>query len=178
MRGFTLIEILVATFIFSLIFIAVFMVLAGGKASFFTGDAAIEIHQEIRKVLLTMDKELRQSRSAVISGVPADDKFYDARIFPLTFKIPEDLDSDGDVIDASGNIEWSGDITYSLNANNQIIRMTSTSTSVIANSISNLQFMRASGNPDIVQINISTQKTTNLGRTLNDTFTYLIKMRN
>lgn len=174
MKGFTLIEILVATFIFSLIFMAVFMVLAGGRDSFFTGDAAIEIHQEIRKVLLTMDKELRQSRSSEITGVPADNNFYPS----ITFKVPEDLDGDGDVIDASGNIEWSNDITYALNANSQIIRMTSTGTSVTANSISNLQFMRASGNPDIVQVNISTQKTTSLGRTLNDTFTYLIKMRN
>lgn len=174
MKGFTLVEIMVTTFLVLLIFTALFMVLAGGRASWYTGEAQVGLNEEIRKPLLTINRELRQSRTSQISGVPADDNFYTQ----ITFKLPEDTDGDGDVIDASGNIEWSGNINYALNADNQIIRSAPSGSSILANSIFNLQFMRPSGNPNTIQIYIGAQKTTVTGRTLQSNITSSVKLRN
>lgn len=173
MKGLSLVEVMVTVLIFSLIFAALFMILTGDQASWYTGDVQIELNQEIRKALLTINRELRQTRSSVISGVPADGNDYNS----ITFRVPEDIDGDGDVISATGSMEWSDDINYSLNANNQIVRLTTSGSSILANNISVLQFSRP--DPDIIEIGIKAQKTTVLGRTL-ETWTVVssLKMRN
>ena len=174
MRGFSLVEILITVLLFSLVFMASFAVLTAGKNSWYTGDVEVEINQEIRKGLLTMNRQLRQSRSSVITGVFPDGNYYNS----ITFKIPEDIDADGDVIDALGNMEWSDDITYSLNARNQIIRTLSGNTTILANYISNLQFRRPAGSPDVIQIYVTAQKETALKRTLTSDIMSSIRMRN
>lgn len=173
-KGFTLVEVLVTLIIFSIIFMAVIMCLSAGKSSFYTGDAKIAVQQEIRKALLIMNPELRQSRPSLITGVPADGNTYST----VTFCIPEDVDGDGDVINAIGNMEWSGNITYALNGNNQITRTDATGTTIIANNITNLDFQRFAGSPNIIQISISCQKTNVLGRVLSDTILSSVTMRN
>lgn len=150
------------------------MLLAAGQSSWYTGDVQIELNQEIRKALLTINKELRQSASSVISDVPPDDFYYTS----ITFRVPQDTDGDGDVISATGSMEWSDDINYSLNANNQIVRLTTSGSSILANNISNLQFRRLSGNPDIIEIYITAEKSTVPGRDLTAGITSSIKLRN
>lgn len=172
MKGFSLVEVMVTVLIFSLIFAAVFMLLTGGQASWYTGDVQIELTQEIRKALLTVDKELRQTASSVISDVPADGDYY----ISITFRIPKDIDDDGDVISAIGTMEWSDNINYSLNANNQIIRTYPLGISVLANNISVLRFRRPE--PDIIEIYITAQKTTILGRNLQTSIMSSLKLRN
>jgi type II secretory pathway pseudopilin PulG len=174
-RGFSLVEALVVVFIFSLLFAALLMVLSGGQASWYTADVLMELNQEMRRSLLTMNKELRQTRSTEISNVPADDTFYTT----ITFKIPEDVDGDDDVIDSLGRIEWSGDVSYSLNADNQIIRTPMLgSIPVLANYVSSLQFRRLSGAPDIIEIYITAQKSTAWGRNLQADIVSSVRMRN
>lgn len=174
MRGFTLVEVLITVFIFSLIFMAMFGVLSVGVGSWHTDDVEAGLNQELRKTLMVMNKQLRQSRTSVVTGVPADDNYYTS----ITFKVPEDVDGDGDVIDSLGNIEWSGDINYSLNANNQIIRSTQSGSSILANNISSLQFRRPAGNPDIIEIYITAQKATSMGRNLGSSIASSVRMRN
>lgn len=174
MKGFTLVEILVSVLIFSFIFMALFAILAGGQTSWYTADVQIELNQQVRGSLSTMNRQLRQTRVSVISDVPADDNYYTS----ITFKVPQDLDGDGDVIDSFGNIEWSENINYSLSEDGQIIRSTQSGSSVLANDISSLQFRRPSGNPNIIQIYITAQKTTVLGRELQTSIESRIKIRN
>ncbi len=174
LTGFSLVELMVTVFISALIFAALFVVLSAGRSSWYTGDTQVRLNEEMRKPLLTMNRELRQTRASEISGVPADNNFYTT----ITFKLPEDVDSDGDVIDALGNMEWSGNINYSLNAANQIMRSTLSSSSILANSISNLQFRRPSGNPNIIQVYITAQQNTISGRNLQSNIMSSIKLRN
>lgn len=174
MKGFTLVEVMAAVLISILIVTALFVVLFAGRASWYTGDAQVTLNEEMRKSLLTIDKELRQTRLSEISGVPADNNFYTS----ITFKVPEDIDSDGDVIDSLGNSEWSGDINYTLNADNQIVRSAASGSSILANSISSLQFRRLSTNPKIIQISITAQKTTMLGRNLQSNIMSSVRIRN
>ena len=175
-KGFTLVEVLVTLVIFSIIYMAVIMCLSTGRTSFYTGDTKIAVQQEIRKAFLVMNQELRQSRPSLIVGVPADGNNYST----ITFNIPADADGDEDVIDDdSGNVEWSENITYTLNGNNQITRTTaSTGATIIANNITNLQFRRLATSPNIIQISVNCQKATVLGRNLSDTILSSVTMRN
>jgi len=174
LSGFTLAEVMVTVFIFSLIFTAVFMILSGGRASWYTGDAQMTVDEEVRRPLLTIDRELRQTRASEISGVPADNNFY----ANITFNVPFDRDGDGSVIDSLGNIEWSDNINYALNGNKQIVRSTASGTSILANNISSLQFRRLSGSPNVIQIYITALKTAVSGRILQSNIMSSIKIRN
>jgi prepilin-type N-terminal cleavage/methylation domain-containing protein len=172
MRGFTLLEILTAVSIFTLLALAIFAVMDLGRASWFTGSASVEAHQEMIKSFMIMEKEIRETRPAEISltsGTSAPS---------ITLKIPQDIDADGDVLDASGNIEWSGNITYALNSSNQITRTAPGAVSVLANNIISLQFTRPVSSIDIVQVDVTARKTSVTGRQFQETGQIVIKMRN
>jgi len=173
MKGFSLVELIVTTAIFCLIFIVIFGIMTEGLRFWHIADANIELQQDLRRGLMAMDRQLRQTRTSQIS-IPADDNYYAS----ITFKIPEDTDGDGDTIDASGNIEWSGNITYSLNANSQIIRVCPAGALVLANNISVLQFKRFSGNPEVVEIDVTAQGAVAPGKISAINILSLVKVRN
>ena len=172
MKGFTLIEVIVALSIFTLMILAIFGIMDLGRSSWFTGNLAVEVHQEIIKSFMTMEKELRETASSQISLASGTNSSS------ITFRVPQDNDGDGDVLDASGNIEWSGDVTYALNANGQITRTASGAVSVLANSIISLRFTRPVTPVDILQVDITARKTSALGRQIQETGQIKIKMRN
>jgi len=172
MKGLTLIEILVATVISTILIFAVFQVMEVGRSSWLRGDVVVELRQEIIKTFMRMESELKETRPAQISlgsGTSGSS---------LTFKIPQDNNGDGTILDASGNIEWSGNITYALNGANQITRTASGLTSILANNVVSLQFTRPTSPVNILQIDITVRKTSVLGTQLQDTGQIMIKMRN
>jgi len=172
MKGFTLVEILVVTIIFLILVFGIFAVMNVGRSAWLTGDVSVELRQEIIKAFMTMERELKETRPAQIS------LSIGSSSASLTFKIPRDNNGDGTVLDAFGNIEWSGDIKYALNVNNQIIRTTSNTTSILANDIIRLQFSRPTSPLNLLQIDITAQKTSATGRIFQDTGQIIIKMRN
>jgi len=172
MRGFTLIEVIVSVSIFVFMILAVFVVMDIGRSSYFTGGLAVEVHQEVMKPFMTIERELRETAPSQINLSSGNSSSS------ITFKVPHDNDGDGDVLDNYGNIEWSGDITYALNGNNQITRTASGITSVLANNIINLSFTRSVTPVDILQINVTARKTSLSGRQIQDTGGLELKMRN
>ena len=102
-KGFTLLEVLIATSIFLIFVIAASAVMDVGRSAWFTGDVAVELRQEINKAFMYMEKDLEKTRPAEISLAS------DSSSTSLTFKIPQDNDADGTILDSNGNIEWSGD---------------------------------------------------------------------
>jgi prepilin-type N-terminal cleavage/methylation domain-containing protein len=172
MKGFTLLEILVALSIFTLLILTIFGVMDLGRASWFTGSTVVDVHQEIIKSFMTMEKELRNTRPAEVSLTSGTSSAS------ITFKIPQDTDGDGDALDASGRIEWSGNITYALNSSGQITRTASGAVSILANNIVSLQFTRPVASVDIIQIDITAAKTSLTRRQFQETGQIIIKMRN
>lgn len=173
MKGFTFIEALVSAVIFSLIFGVIFSTMNQGLVSWRIADVNIEVQQDLRRALMAMERQLRQTRSSQVS-IAANDIYYAT----ITFKVPQDTDGDGDAIDASGNIEWSGNITYSLNADSQLVRTDALGNMALANNITNLQFRRLSGNPAVIQMALTAQKTTVSGRTASASADLQVRMRN
>lgn len=175
LKGFTLIEILIVVAIFSVVMTFIYSIMASGRSSWYTADTAIYVQQQARQALDVMAKELRQSSTSVISGVPADDVNYTS----ITFRIPEDTDSDGDVLNSTYDVEWSNPISYSRNANSQIYRnATDAQPSILANNINSLLFRRQSATPNIVEIYIQGNKTSALNRNVSFSLNSQVKVRN
>jgi len=172
MKGFTLLETLVALSIFTFLILAIFGIMDLGRASWFTASAAVEVHQEIIKSFMKMEKEFRNTRPAEVSLTSGTSSAS------ITFRVPQDTDGDGDVLDAIGGIEWSGDITYALNSSDQITRTASGVPSILANSIVSLLFTRPIASVDIIQVDITARKTSFARRQFQETGQIIIKMRN
>jgi hypothetical protein len=122
---------------------------------------------------MKMENELRKTRAAQIdigSGTSSP---------TLTFRIPNDNDGNGTVLNSTGQIEWSNTITYARNGANQITRTVSDGpTTIIANNVTNLLFTRPAIPPNLLQIDMVVQKTTVMKRTMSDQGQIKIKMRN
>lgn len=172
-KGFTLIEMMVVLAIFLIIGTAMFATLHMGRKSWQMGDIQVEIQQEVRRGMSSMVKELRQSWPAVIVGLPTGGIPYDA----ITFRIPEDIDNDGDVIDAHGNIESGSQITYSLVSEQLLRSKVGVPARVLANNIQSLQFTR-SGSGGKIAITLIAEKDTIFQHTLTAALTSQVTLRN
>ncbi|MCK9615258.1 MAG: prepilin-type N-terminal cleavage/methylation domain-containing protein [Candidatus Omnitrophica bacterium] len=178
--GFTILEVLIAAAIFSIVIGMTFLALNTGMSSWFSGDVEVELRREIIKALTTMEKELKYT-------APAQTDLADgATATSLNFHLPN-KDANGVVINWGNlvpSISWSADIiTYERNVNGEIIRRTSSGEyRVLARNITSLQFSRlAPPDPfpdDMLRIDITVQKADKKGRVLNDTVQLLVKMRN
>lgn len=180
-NSFSLVEVIVATCIFLVLVNMAFVTLNTGMSSWFSGGVSVELRNEIIKAFGAMEKELKETASAKLDNLPSG-----SSAAYLIFRLPQDIDNDGTIIDWSGvapmyepTIEWSlTNVTYQLNASKEIIRTSSGQSRIIARNISTLQFSRPSAQPDILQIDITAQKNDSKGRVINDTARLMIKMRN
>ncbi len=177
-NGLTLIEMMIVLVIFVLIGEAIAYILSSGEGAWYMSDAKIVATQEGRRAMSAVIREIRQSAPAEITNCPADGQWYLAQI---NFAIPVDLDGDGDVLDASENIEWSA-VSYSTTAQLQIQRQSGGTNSILCNNLLNVYFRRQAATPDVLEVALWTQKWTAYkaaqGWTASEVFTCNIKMRN
>jgi len=171
MKGFSLIELIFAVSIFLIMILAIFAVMDVGRGAWFTADVTVELRQEIIKAFTTMEKELKETRPAEISVA------IDSSSASLTFKIPQDIDGDGTILNSAGNIEWSNNVTYALSGNS-ITRTSGGAPMVLANNIVSLQFSRPESPVNLLQIDIAAQKKAVNARMMSDTGQITVKMRN
>lgn len=171
MRGFTILETLISSLIFSIIAIALGLGIVAGKNSLFTSDVPTQLRQNVLFAIISMSRELRQttpSKTNIGSSTSSNS---------ISFQIPHDNNSDGSLVDTLGNIEWGSNITYARNGANQIIRTQNGISSIITANISTLLFTRPAGEDNIIQIDITAAKTNNTGN-WQDSEQAIIKMRN
>jgi len=187
MRSFTLVEIVVSLFIFSLMLTSMFMILAMGRSSWLVADTSMHIQDEIRKSLFSIEQDLSQSalpQTNLSSGnsivlTPGNGALF-------SFTVPQDLDNDGICDITASPAEWSPQMSYSLNANGQLVRnIVGTGNTVVANNITNLRFDRQSTclpagtiDANVICVNITAQDTTVLGRVILYNNQALVKTRN
>lgn len=171
MRAFTLVEILVTSVVLTILIVSLFLVLSIGERSWLSADVSIQLRQEIARGVIFMGQELKETSPAKINLT------LNASANSITFKIPQDVNGDGSIVDASGNIEWSLNITYSLNASKQVLRAVSGGpTTILANNIASLQFSRIQD--EVIRIDITASKVSNIGKLTQDSGQIIIKMRN
>ena len=176
-KGFTIVEVLVSAVVISILITAAFSVLNIGRGSWFTGDVRADLRKEMIRAFMSIERELRETRPSQQS-VP----FGESRT-SITFKIPQDsADADTTILDSLGNIEWSGSIIYSRNGSNEIIRTDPLGgTRVLARGNSSLGFSR-NRTPalpqDLLIVNITAQKASQVGKVTSETGQLILRMRN
>lgn len=175
--GFTLVEMMVAATIVALVSGIVVAVLRTGQQSWQVEQARMTVSMELRRGLDAMSRELASSRSGQIIGVPADGNWYTS----ITFRVPQDINGDGSVLDGSGALEWSNIILYSLGANNgnQVQRIQSGAATVLANGSTSLRFRRQPSTPNVVEISMTVLRGANTGDFTNQgTLGTRVRLRN
>ena len=177
--GFSLVEIMIAALIFSLLIGVLFTVLTIGKTSFQIGNVRIELQQDLRRGMDLITEELRQSGSSqlrtIISAAevafPADGSSHNT----IIFHIPAGV--------TNGNIVWQTDkIQYLLGGLNgrQLRRKVDSvlDPKPLANNIISLEFIRQSSTPSIVEIVLQSEKETAKGNIINLDLNFQVKLRN
>ena len=176
-KGFTIIEVLISSAIIAVLILVAFTVLDIGRGSWFGSDVQVEIRNEITRGFMGMERELRETRP--VSAQMSINYGESANL--ITFKIPT-IDANGVVLDAFGYIVWSSNIVYALNGNNEIIRTDANGlTRVLARNITSLQFSRSripALPQDLLIINITARKASDVGKLATETGQLIIRMRN
>jgi len=167
--GFSLVEVIITVLIFTVVIAAINTVLLVGDSSWQTNNVQVELQQELRKSMDWMKDDFRQTGSASIADVPADDTWYTT----ITFQKVDGI--------SSGQISWSSDTTQFIlggTDNNQLQKIEGGTTSILAQNISEVQFRRQSSSPKVVEVALTAQKNTNKGDTMTATLDFKVKLRN
>ena len=195
--GFTLVELLVVTGIFTLIIGVSFTLLSTGRVSMFVNEAQIEAEENARIATNRISRELRLSRAGqvLISNNPG---FIGAEISPasvINFQIPVETPGGALNLAPDGSIRWGSkdaDGGYTLNAyiayymnGTQLERITYANlngsgiigSSIVATHITAITFSRNAPSSNLVNIELTTQGEANT-RTVAHTLRSSIKLRN
>ena len=165
-QGYTLVEVLMSVFIFSLLAAACYGIMVSGSSSWQVNRFRIQLQQELRKSQSWMINELRQSGASVITGVPADGNSYTS----ITFRTSTGV--------SGGAATWSADtIQFSLSGN-QLQRISGGTTKVLAQNISLLQFQRQAATPNLIQVTVQAQKTASNSPTITGNLSFKVQVRN
>ena len=155
-NSFTLVELMIVSLLFVFIIGGTLAVLSVGRISWQQTEVSVELQQDLRKAMLRITKELRESGfdSAPSPMFTIEDNTGVNSTDIVRFSIPVDYDNDGDITDAAGDIEWGGvtlwankdpdceapgdncqeldyEIEYLINAENQFIRRVLDNTSAV-----------------------------------------------
>ena len=159
--GFSLVELMIA----SAIVVGMALMLAAtfreSQRSWQSRENTMTVSFELRRGVQSMTRELSESSGQwmQVPGVgtfPADGNTYNS----IQFRVPEDINGDGAVVDGAGNIEWSAPITYSLGGNNgqQILRTQGGNVRVLAHGVTVLRFRRLPATPLVFEMNVTVQR--------------------
>lgn len=160
-RGFSLVEVLVVSVMAGVMALAVASVIRMGLRSWQSSENQMTVSFELRRGIHSMARELSQTRSDQLEipglgAMPADGVFYNS----IRFRIPQDVDLNGTVLDAAGTLEWApSQITYSLGGiNGRQVQRTQGTVTTLAHGVTVLQFRRLAANPSVVEMTMTVQR--------------------
>jgi type II secretory pathway pseudopilin PulG len=164
--GFTVVETMVAIFIFLVVLAAAFLVLSTGRNTWWTSTTYIEVNQEIRKAKEWISKELQQGRRVSVA--------IGANNNSIQFDIP--------IVDiGTGAITWQS-VGYSIGGlnNSQLMRTSDTAVKILSNNIDpNLTtFTQDLDNPSRITVAITANKQDKRQRAISARLDFDVNLRN
>lgn len=181
-RAVTLVELIVSIAIFAMVALGLIIVLNYTRGSIEIFQTTSSLEEEIQNALNVMTNELRQTRAAKITAGPvnADGLWYNS----ISFAIPYDIDSDADIINATGAMEWSDQnpqnwtVSYAFSGTQLRRTAGDNRNPILANNITSVSFRRQIATPGLIDVSVSGQMTTYLNRTVQISITDSVEMRN
>ena len=184
--GFTLIEILVASVIFILALGIIYNTYFSGLDIWEVGRYQAELQAQARIALNYMVSELRNatrtstqnpSPNLSIPSVPNNKN--------MAFYLPHDLDDDGFITDANGDIEWetSNRIEYQyIPGQKELRRLEKGVQRILARDVTDIQFIDINIDPTLsineLRIVLALSKTTPRQRNISITLSSIVALRN
>ena len=168
--GFTLVEIIIATAISTIILFGTFAILQASSNQLNTIHAKMTLQEGPREALFKMAQEIRQTAHYEITDFGSGNILSGNEI---NFRVPVPDPDESTLVDSSYAPLWAADISYSLDTStNQILR-TSTEDGVVkqavlANNVTALIFSRPTAISGLVTIQISAQLILPDGRAIPD----------
>ncbi len=174
--GFSLAELLAVVGILGIVTAAITAVLICAQRTWVSGSGQAVATAELRRALARVSREMTESRIGEIQRPVADGQWDTVALF----RIPQDQDGDGSVLDANGVVvEWSGWIAYGRGADNSLLRaVDGVTTDTLANHISAVSFRRQAATPDVIEVEMTASTLTESGRQFDHTVESRIKVRN
>jgi type II secretory pathway component PulJ len=186
MSGLTLLEVLVSTAILAAAVAMIYGIYATGSELWETKRDQADLQATARRALDEMAKELRQATRTSAQGpspnlvitAPPDNTQID-------FYLPRDIDGNGSLVDAAGNIEWdTGNlITYYLDPATRTVKCTEGAQErIVAHDVSDLKFIDHNIEAPLylteLRITLTLSRVTPRQRTLTITLSSTIRLRN
>ncbi|OQA57304.1 MAG: hypothetical protein BWY42_00640 [Candidatus Omnitrophica bacterium ADurb.Bin277] len=157
-RGFSLVEVILAAALSSIVVFGIFMIFQVGNEQTQLSQTLMTLKDTVRESLYKMAQEIRQSSPGRITIGPGGNT--------ITFSVPDP----GSPVSANFQIDWTSahSITYALGGTGgrQLVRTDNTSglSSVIADNITGVQFTGNAAQPNVIAITLSAQRTLISGR--------------
>jgi hypothetical protein len=170
-RGFTAIEMAVVAFIFLAAAALVFQVAQSLATSYRTGEAKIQVEENLRAGMTTVLGDLRESREgSYLLRYQGADKWPSGDT--LIFEVPQDMDGNGSVLNgATGDVEFGLPITIEYDARNrQILRKQDLNKNgiaeanvpgeirVVCNNVKDLEFYFPSATMNEIRVTMTVEK--------------------
>ncbi len=174
LSGITLVELLIASLVATVIGAAIVIVFISGQNSFVVGTNLLEIHADARLAMEWIARDV-QWTNQILANINIGGTTYTSGASEVVLSVPSV--NAGDIVTGSFD-----SIVYTLNGTN-LMRLVVPdaassrlrSSDIIANNINNLQF---GAGVDSIAVSLTAQKTVLGARVLSETLNLLIKMRN
>ncbi|HNX68218.1 MAG TPA: prepilin-type N-terminal cleavage/methylation domain-containing protein [Candidatus Omnitrophota bacterium] len=174
--GFTLVEVMIAVAISSIIIAGVFGILIVSNRSLEAAHIKMNLEEGPREALFKIAQEIRQTAWHKIDTLAeADDKGVE-RADTIKFVVPVPAPDAASLVDASFTPKWACNIQYLRDTGtNQIIRISEDLTTlekkraILCNNITSLGFSRTLDSPGLITITAQAQKTLADGRLIPET---------
>ena len=160
--GFSLVEVLIVSVMAAGICLVLASVIRMNLRGWQARENQMAVSYELRRGIHAMARELARTRSDQlevpgVGAMPANGNFYNS----LRFRIPQDVDGNGSVLDGAGAVEWSpNQITYALGGSGglEVRRTQGAAGSTLAYGVTGLRFRRQAATPLVVEMSLTVQK--------------------
>ena len=184
-RGLVLVEIMMVAGIMIIVSTLIFQFFAQGVDAWELSSYQGDLHTHAALAMEEMVKELRVATRTAVATPPKISIPAAPGNTQIWFYLPRDLDANGLIIDAAGNVEWDNNnvIQYQfVPASRQLQRVAGANLRVLANDVTAVTFNDQTSDATLlaneVKISLTLQKTTPHRRVITVSSTSVVKLRN
>lgn len=165
-RGFTLVEVMIAATVSTIIIFGAFGILQVSSAQLNRIHVKMSLEENSREALFKMAQEIRQtSNNKIVDNFGTEDANQVESTNTISFIVPVPSPDAASLVDVNFDPKWANSIQYSLNEDTRQIIRTSTDLitlaarqAVLATDVTSLTFSRKTSSPELITITANVQR--------------------